>query len=54
MARPRPRHLVRAFFTNWREFEAPLSTKVRLTLRNRWRATVLLKGCCGNHGQPGC
>jgi hypothetical protein len=27
---------------------------VRLTLRNRWRAIVMLKGCCGNPGQPGC
>jgi hypothetical protein len=44
--------LVRAFFTNWRESDAPVATKLALTLRNRLRA--LRHGCCGNHGQPGC
>jgi hypothetical protein len=43
---------VRAFFTNWRESDAPLPEKVALTVRNRLRA--LRHGCCGNHGQPGC
>ena len=45
---------VASFFTNWREYDAPLATKVRLTVRNRFRAVFLLKGCCGNHGEPGC
>jgi len=44
----------RSFFTNWREFDASRSTKLRLTLRNRWQAIVLLEGCCGHPGQPGC
>ena len=48
------RYHVRSFFTNWQEYEGPFLSKVRLTLRNRWRAIVLLKGCCGNAGQPGC
>ncbi|MGZ4109812.1 MAG: hypothetical protein ACXVP7_09030 [Actinomycetota bacterium] len=43
---------VRWFFTNWREYDAPLSTKLALTVKNRVRA--LRHGCCGNHGQPGC
>jgi hypothetical protein len=43
---------VRWFFTNWREYDAPLSTKLALTMRNRVRAFG--HGCCGNHGQPGC
>jgi hypothetical protein len=43
---------VRWFFTNWREYDAPLSTKLALTVKNRARA--LRRGCCGNHGQPGC
>jgi hypothetical protein len=47
-----PGRPVRAFFTNWREYDAPFATKVRLTLRNRARA--LTKGCCGHHGEPGC
>jgi len=50
----RLRYHARSFFTNWSTFEAPLGTKVRLTLGNRWRAIVMLKGCCGNPGQPGC
>jgi len=50
----RARYHVRSFFTNWREYEAPFWTKVGLTLRNRWRSIVLLKGCCGHAGQPGC
>ena len=44
----------RAFFTNWSAYDAPFLTKVGLTLKNRTRAAVTLKGCCGNHGQPGC
>ena len=47
-----PSRYVAAFFTNWRESDAPFATKVRLTLRNRARA--LTKGCCGHHGEPGC
>jgi hypothetical protein len=45
---------VRSFFTNWREYEGPFFTKVGLTLRNRARAFLLFKGCCGHAGQPGC
>ena len=50
----RLRYHARSFFTNWSTYEAPLRTKVRLTFRNRWRAIAMLKGCCGNPGQPGC
>ena len=48
------REHVRAFFTNWQEYEAGFWTKVGLTLKNRTRSIVTLQGCCGNHGQPGC
>ena len=41
------------FFTNWDQ-DMPLAEKIGKTLRNRYRATVLMKGCCGNHGEPGC
>ncbi len=44
----------RAFFTNWSTYDAPLLTKVGLTVKNRTRSVVTLQGCCGNHGQPGC
>ena len=50
----RLRYHGRSFFTNWREYEGPFGTKVRLTLRNRWRSIVLLKGCCSHPGEPGC
>lgn len=42
------------FFTNWREFDAPVGTKLRLTLRNRLRATFSRAQCCGHAGEPGC
>lgn len=42
------------FFTNWREFEGPLATKLALTFRNRFIAMGLMRGCCGHPGEPGC
>jgi hypothetical protein len=45
---------VRAFFTNWREYEAPWTTKLALGVRNRLKATFSRQQCCGNLGQPGC
>lgn len=44
----------RNFFTNWREYDAPLGTKLGLTFRNRLRATFSRAQCCGHPGQPGC
>lgn len=44
----------RNFFTNWREYDAPIGTKLRLTMRNRLRATFSTQQCCGHPGQPGC
>jgi hypothetical protein len=52
--RPGLSDYVRQFFTNWREYDAPFSTKVWLTLKNRARGFVTLKFCCGHHGEPGC
>ena len=48
------RYHVRSFFTNWTTYEASFWTKVGLTFKNRTKAVVSLRGCCGNHGQPGC
>lgn len=42
------------FFTNWREYDAPFETKLRLTMRNRLRATFSAHQCCGHPGEPGC
>jgi hypothetical protein len=47
-----PRRAALDFFTNWREYDAPLATKLQLTLRNRARA--MTHGCCGHPGEPGC
>lgn len=41
------------FLTNWDQ-DMPLQEKILKTVRNRFHATVLMKGCCGNHGEPGC
>ena len=30
---------IRNFFTNWHEYDAPMLTKLRLTIRNRFHAT---------------
>ncbi len=48
------RHHARNFFTNWREYDASVPTKLSLTLRNRLRATFSRQQCCGYPGQPGC
>jgi hypothetical protein len=44
----------RQFFTNWREYDAPLATKLALAARNRTKALFSRRQCCGHHGQPGC
>ena len=44
----------RNFFTNWREYDAPVRTKLRLTVRNRAHATFSRAQCCGHTGEPGC
>jgi hypothetical protein len=44
----------RSFFTNWREYDASLWTKLGLTARNRARALFSRAQCCGHPGQPGC
>jgi len=51
-ARPLREH-VGNFFTNWSESDLPFARKVALTFRNRARS-ILHKGCCGHHGEPGC
>jgi hypothetical protein len=48
------RRHARQFFTNWREYDAPLLTKLALTVRNRAKATFSRAQCCGNLGEPGC
>jgi hypothetical protein len=44
----------RNFFTNWGAYEGPLGRKLWLTIRNRIRATLSVRQCCGHPGEPGC
>jgi hypothetical protein len=39
---------------NFREYDAPLATKLQLLVRNNLIKARTRKQCCGNHGQPGC
>jgi hypothetical protein len=48
------RRYARQFFTNWREYDAPVTTKLRLAFRNRLHATFSRAQCCGHLGEPGC
>ena len=40
--------------TNWREYDAPFLTKLRMAAANNWRKLRTRRNCCGNDGQPGC
>ena len=40
--------------TNWREYDAPIGTKLKLLLRNNWTKVRTRSNCCGNDGEPGC
>ena len=50
----RPRPSMGAVFSNWREYDAPLLTKLRMAAKNNWRKINRRKSCCGNDGEPGC
>jgi hypothetical protein len=39
---------------NWRGFEAPFGTKLRMLLRNNWTKVRTRSNCCGRDGEPGC
>jgi hypothetical protein len=41
-------------FTNLDQPGMPAGEKWSKFVRNRFRAMVLLKGCCGRPGEPGC
>lgn len=43
-----------AVLTNWREYDAPFFTKLRMAARNNCRKLTTRGNCCGNDGQPGC
>jgi len=39
---------------NFRTYDAPFATKVRMVLSNNLKKARTRSSCCGNHGQPGC
>jgi hypothetical protein len=39
---------------NFREYDAPLPTKLRLALSNTLIKLRTRSSCCGHLGQPGC
>jgi hypothetical protein len=45
---------IAAIISNWREYDAPFATKLRLALRNYGLRAVRLSNCCGHDGEPGC
>ena len=45
---------IKAAFSNFTTYDAPLLTKLRLAFRNNWFKIRTHSNCCGNHGQPGC
>jgi hypothetical protein len=49
-----PRPSLGAVFTNWRTYDASLTTKLRMLLRNNWTKARKRSNCCGNTGEPGC
>ena len=40
--------------SNWREYDAPAGTKLRLAARNYLLRLKNRSLCCGNDGEPGC
>ena len=43
-----------AMVSNWKSYEGPFSTKVRLAVFNNLLKVRKRENCCGHHGQPGC
>jgi hypothetical protein len=39
---------------NFREYDAPFATKVRMAIANNLKKARTRQNCCGNLGQPGC
>jgi hypothetical protein len=44
----------RASLANFFTYDAPFTTRVKLTVTNNVKKLRTRSNCCGNHGQPGC
>lgn len=49
-----PGDYIRSFFTNLDQPDMSSKEKWSKFVRNRFRASVQMKGCCGHPGEPGC
>ena len=45
---------IRVSIANFRDYDAPLATKLKLVVANNLTKLRTHSSCCGNHGQPGC
>ena len=45
---------LRDSWRNFREYDAPVTKKVRMVFSNNWKKVRTREQCCGNLGQPGC
>jgi hypothetical protein len=45
---------VRVALSNWRTYDAPVGTKLRMVFTNNLTKLRTRESCCGNYGQPGC
>ena len=45
---------IRQSLRNFREYDAPFLTKLRMVVSNNVIKLRTRKDCCGNFGQPGC
>ena len=43
-----------AALSNFRTYDAPFLTKLRMAAQNNLTKIRNRQDCCGNHGQPGC
>ena len=45
---------LRVSWQNFRDYDAPLTTKIRMVIANNAKKARTGENCCGNLGQPGC
>ena len=51
---PVERPSIRTAFANFRGYDAPFLTKLRMSARNTWIKARTRKDCCGHEKEPGC
>ena len=44
----------RVSLNNFRTYDAPLATKLRMVVANNLIKLRTRSSCCGHHGEPGC